>query len=103
MHDGHGIALVCTAPARGFDDAEPVFREALDGFRFPGKVVSVRGGQALDPGRDRRASYVGRVLVVTEISKCASHATEARRFRDGGLPAPSAFAYGVGVVELVAE
>jgi hypothetical protein len=36
VHDGHGIALVCTAHADGFDQAEPVFRELIDGFQFTG-------------------------------------------------------------------
>lgn len=45
---------------------------------------------------------VGLVFVFTGFSKFASHATEARHFRHWGLPAPSAFVYGVGVVELLA-
>jgi uncharacterized membrane protein YphA (DoxX/SURF4 family) len=45
---------------------------------------------------------VGLVFVFTGLSKFASHASATRHFRHWGLPAPSAFSYGVGLVELVA-
>jgi hypothetical protein len=34
VRDGHGVGLVCTAAADGFDEAEPAFRGLLAGFRF---------------------------------------------------------------------
>lgn len=40
------------------------------------------------------------VFVVFGAGKFADHATEAASFRDYGLPAPSAFAYVIGVVEI---
>ena len=32
--DGHGYAVVCTAPAEAFDELEPRFRAVVDGLRL---------------------------------------------------------------------
>jgi putative oxidoreductase len=43
----------------------------------------------------------GIVFVVFGIGKFTQHATEVDSFRDYGLPAPDAFVYAIGVLEVV--
>ena len=44
----------------------------------------------------------GAVFVAFGVGKFASHASEVGSFRTYGLPAPEAFVYAIGVVEIVA-
>jgi putative oxidoreductase len=57
-------------------------------------------------GRSARPALVARLLsgtifILFGLGKFVSHATEAASFHRYGLPSPSAFAYAVGILEVV--
>jgi putative oxidoreductase len=56
------------------------------------------GPQALAAFTGRLAA--GWVFVAFGAGKFTSHASEVRSFRDYGLPAPDAFVYAIGVIEV---
>ena len=57
------------------------------------------GPQALAAFSGRLAA--GWVFIAFGAGKFTSHASEVRSFRDYGLPAPDAFVYAIGVIEVV--
>ena len=63
-------------------------------------VVGSRGGRSARPAAVARVAS-GAIFIAFGLGKFVSHATETASFHRYGLPSPSAFAYAVGILEVV--
>ncbi len=65
------------------------------------RLTATRGGPWAAASATAIRIAAGGIFIVFGIGKFTDHATEAASFDKYGLPAPGAFAYAIGVVEIV--